>query len=123
MHESTDSFSKLHFLVCSACLPSSILSLNLFLLFLRFELLHLLLCSLIVFVCVCVCFVGGVVSVGFCQDHLIDGETLYIATDERNRSFFEAFHERFKVRFLSDYYEKAGVSEMGPNYVGMIEQV
>lgn len=59
----------------------------------------------------------------FWQDHLIEGETIYIASDETDRSLFGVFKERFRVRFLEDYYEEAKVSEMNPNYIGMMEQV
>ena len=51
------------------------------------------------------------------------GHLLYIATDETNRTFFGPLMEHYKVRFLDDYFELAGLSELDPNYVGMIEQV
>lgn len=46
-----------------------------------------------------------------------------MATDEKDRSFFQVLDDRFRVRFLGDYYERAGVSEMNGNYIGMMEQV
>jgi hypothetical protein len=51
------------------------------------------------------------------------GRLLYIATDETNRTFFGPLMEHYKVRFLDDYYELAGLSNLDPNFVGMIEQV
>ncbi|CAN0040007.1 unnamed protein product, partial [Sphacelaria rigidula] len=57
------------------------------------------------------------------QDHLLEGEILYMATDEADKAFFRPFDEHFKVRFLSDYYDEAGVSELNRNYIGMMEQV
>lgn len=53
----------------------------------------------------------------------MDGEVVYIATDEKNHSMFKPFEEGYRVRFLSDYYEEAGVAELSPNTIGMLEQV
>ena len=51
-------------------------------------------------------------------------ELLFIATDERNKSFFDPFLGRFpRVRFLDDYTELAGLEGLNPNYLGMIDQV
>lgn len=52
------------------------------------------------------------------------GHVVYIATDEKNSSFFDPFRAVFKtVRFLSDYASTAGVSSLNQNHVGMLEQV
>ena len=49
---------------------------------------------------------------------------VYIASDETNSTFFEPFFNQFKhVRFLSDYTERAGLSKINQNHLGMIEQV
>mmetsp|Transcript_34475 Transcript_34475/g.72665 ORF Transcript_34475/g.72665 Transcript_34475/m.72665 type:complete len:587 (-) Transcript_34475:3476-5236(-) len=48
---------------------------------------------------------------------------LYIATDETNKTFFEPLMEHYEVRFLDNYTEIAGLSDLDPNYVGMIDQV
>lgn len=53
----------------------------------------------------------------------MENEVVYVATDEKDLSFFDPFREKFRVRFLSDYYERAGVSEISPNVLGMLEQV
>ena len=53
------------------------------------------------------------------QDWLV-----YIATDERNRTFFDDFHRTFRsVRFLHDYEKYANLSDMNQNHLGMLEQV
>ena len=52
-----------------------------------------------------------------------DNEVVYIATDEKDKELFKPFRERYRVRFLSDYFERAAVGEMNQNYVGMLEQV
>ena len=53
----------------------------------------------------------------------MENEVIYIATDETDLSMFDPFKDRARVRFLSDYYERAGVSELDPNLLGMMEQV
>ncbi len=46
---------------------------------------------------------------------------LYISTDENNRTFFEPFMREFRaVRFLSDYANDIGLSEMNQNHLGMV---
>ena len=53
------------------------------------------------------------------QDWLV-----YIATDERNRTFFDDFYRTFRsVRFLHDYEKRANLSDMNQNHLGMLEQV
>mmetsp|Transcript_26528 Transcript_26528/g.56440 ORF Transcript_26528/g.56440 Transcript_26528/m.56440 type:complete len:432 (-) Transcript_26528:538-1833(-) len=54
---------------------------------------------------------------------LKEGELLYIATDETNRTWFEPLMKHYRVSFLDDYSELAGLSDLDPNYVGMIDQV
>ncbi|CAM9355148.1 unnamed protein product [Ascophyllum nodosum] len=56
-------------------------------------------------------------------DHVEDNEVVYIATDEKDKELFKPFRERYRVRFLSDYFERAAVGEMNQNYVGMLEQI
>lgn len=57
--------------------------------------------------------------------HLIPAnELLYVATDERNKSFFDPFRRRFpKVRFMEDYWELADLGNVNPNILGMIDQL
>eukprot|EP01062_Namystynia_karyoxenos_P058790 TRINITY_DN50277_c0_g1_i1.p1 TRINITY_DN50277_c0_g1~~TRINITY_DN50277_c0_g1_i1.p1 ORF type:complete len:777 (+),score=257.76 TRINITY_DN50277_c0_g1_i1:150-2480(+) len=57
-------------------------------------------------------------------DHLHSGELLYIATDEKQKSFFKPFEERgYRVRFLKDYYDRAGLGKINQNFIGMIESI
>ncbi|KAL7550643.1 hypothetical protein ACHAWF_016363 [Thalassiosira exigua] len=54
-------------------------------------------------------------------EHLKDGSVVYIATDEKNKAFFEPFMERYRVFFLDDFeQELEGVDK---NYYGMVDQV
>jgi hypothetical protein len=58
------------------------------------------------------------------ENHLLPGETLYIATDEADKSFFAPFHDAgYKVKMLQDYYTRAGLAHINQNYVGMIESI
>ncbi len=50
-------------------------------------------------------------------------EILYIATDEKNRTFFEPIANHHQLRFLDDYLEKAGLADMEKQYLGMIESI
>lgn len=57
--------------------------------------------------------------------HLIPhNELLYIASDEKNKTFFNDFRKKFpQLRFLDDYMDVANLRDVNPNYLGMIEQV
>ena len=56
--------------------------------------------------------------------HIPRSELVFVATDERNKSFFDAFHDRFPVvRYLDDYMDIAGLRDINPNYLGMIDQI
>ncbi|RYG66531.1 hypothetical protein EON64_09565 [archaeon] len=49
---------------------------------------------------------------------------VYIATDERNKTFFHEFPRRYKVvRFLDHYMDYAKLRDINPNYLGMIDQI
>ena len=50
-------------------------------------------------------------------------EILYIATDERNKTFFDPIAEHHQLRFLDDYFEIAGLKDIDPNYFGMIDTI
>ena len=59
--------------------------------------------------------------------HLLDTNVtrlLYIATDEKNKAFFQPFHHAFTVRFLDDYVDRAhlGDAHLNQNHLGMVEQ-
>jgi len=60
--------------------------------------------------------------------HLINksiSSLIYIATDERNITFFAPFMNNFTVKFLHDFKHDfgAGSMKMNKNHIGMIEQV
>ena len=48
-------------------------------------------------------------------------EILYIATDERNKAFFDPIRKHRDLRFLSDYFEKAGLDKLDKHLLGMVE--
>ena len=52
-------------------------------------------------------------------------EILYIATDERNQTFFDDFRGKHKgpLRFFDDYKELAGLGKIDPTLYGMIDTV
>lgn len=52
-----------------------------------------------------------------------DDEILYIATDERNLSWFNPIARKRPIRFLSDYWDLAGLGSVDPNYMGMIDTI
>ena len=57
-------------------------------------------------------------------DVLQKNEILYISTDEKNKTFFEPFREAgYKLRFLDDFAELAGLEDLDPNHMGMVETV
>lgn len=57
------------------------------------------------------------------REWLRHGETLYIATDERNRSFFAPLRRHHQLFFFEDFAEEAGLNALDPNFYGMIEQL
>lgn len=50
-------------------------------------------------------------------------EILYIATDERDKSFFNDLAAHHDLRFLDDYWDLAGLGNLDPNYMGMIDTI
>jgi GDP-fucose protein O-fucosyltransferase len=65
---------------------------------------------------------------GIIQPHqMIDAKffdplrTVYVATDERDKSFFEALHEHHTILFLHDFDHL--IKGIDPNFYGMIEQL
>jgi len=53
--------------------------------------------------------------------HLVEGATLYIATDEKNKSYFMPFKEKYDVLFLDDF--KHVLKGVNTNYFGMLDQL
>jgi hypothetical protein len=55
------------------------------------------------------------------DQYFADRRTVYIATDEQDKSFFNVLHQTYNVLFLHDFdHLLPGVD---PNYFGMIEQL
>jgi len=55
------------------------------------------------------------------KDHLTPGGTLFIATDERDKKFFDPLKEHYDVTFLDDYMHL--IEGVNPNYYGMLDQL
>ena len=55
------------------------------------------------------------------RNKLKEGGLLYIATDERDKSFFDPFKERYDVVFLDDF--KHLLKNVNTNYYGMLDQL
>lgn len=55
------------------------------------------------------------------QRHLEKGSVLYIATDERTKSFFKPLKEDYEVYFMNDFDDV--LSDINTNYYGMIDQL
>lgn len=50
-------------------------------------------------------------------------ETLYIATDERNKSWFDDLAKHHKLRFLDDYWDYAKLGELDSSFIGMVDTI
>lgn len=55
------------------------------------------------------------------EDLLLNGTTLYIATDERNKKFFDPLKARYDVKFMDDFMPL--LKGVNSNYYGMIDQL
>jgi hypothetical protein len=55
------------------------------------------------------------------KEHLKEGATLYIATDERDKTFFEPLKNHYDVTFLDDYMDL--IEGVNTNYYGMLDQL
>jgi hypothetical protein len=53
------------------------------------------------------------------KNELFENATLYVATDERDKSFFEPFKQKYDVVFLDDFMDV--IPDVNTNYYGMIE--
>ena len=52
-----------------------------------------------------------------------EGEILFIATDERNKTFFDPIKEHHELRFLDDYWDMAKLGDLDSNFLGMIDTI
>ena len=56
------------------------------------------------------------------EEQLRDGsKSLYIATDERDKSFFEPLRQKYDVMFMDDFMHL--IEGVNPNYHGMLDQL
>eukprot|EP00980_Cylindrotheca_fusiformis_P028685 scaffold22635_cov134-Cylindrotheca_fusiformis.AAC.13 len=52
-----------------------------------------------------------------------EGELLFIATDERNKTFFDEIKNHHEVRFLDDYWDTANLGDLDPYFLGMVDTI
>jgi hypothetical protein len=50
------------------------------------------------------------------------GEIVYVATDEKDRSFFNPLKQHYNIKFLDQFSKAAGLDELDPNYSGELYQ-
>ncbi|GKY94306.1 hypothetical protein MPSEU_000396400 [Mayamaea pseudoterrestris] len=55
------------------------------------------------------------------KDVLPDGSIVYVATDERDKSFFDPLKQHYDLKFMSDF--KDAIEGVNTNYYGMIDQL
>ncbi|KAL7511945.1 hypothetical protein ACHAXN_010049, partial [Cyclotella atomus] len=55
------------------------------------------------------------------KNEFTEGATLYVATDEGNKTFFEPFKDKYDVVFLDDFMHV--IPDINTNYYGMIDQL
>jgi hypothetical protein len=53
----------------------------------------------------------------------LPNEILYVATDERNKTFFDDLAAHHDLRFLDDYWDFANLGALDGNYMGMIDTI
>lgn len=56
------------------------------------------------------------------QKKIPDGNTVFIATDERDKSFFQPLREHYDIVFLDDFHDEALIG-INSNFYGMIDQL
>mmetsp|Transcript_7537 Transcript_7537/g.16351 ORF Transcript_7537/g.16351 Transcript_7537/m.16351 type:complete len:658 (+) Transcript_7537:255-2228(+) len=57
------------------------------------------------------------------KDLFHPGEVIYVATDEKDKAFFEPMKKHYNLHFLNEYSEAAGLDKLDPNYAGMIDTI
>lgn len=50
-----------------------------------------------------------------------DARTVFVATDERNKTFFDPLREHYNLLFLDDFKDQ--IEGINPNYYGMLDQL
>lgn len=56
------------------------------------------------------------------QKKIPDGATVFIATDERDKAFFQPLKDHYDVVFLDDFHDEALIG-INTNFYGMIDQL
>jgi hypothetical protein len=56
------------------------------------------------------------------KSKLCEGETVYIATDERDKAFFQPLKDKYDIVFLDDFHDALG-DDVNSNFYGMIDQL
>jgi GDP-fucose protein O-fucosyltransferase len=62
------------------------------------------------------------VLVEMAQRNIPNGTLLYMATDEKNKAFFEPLKQYYDVVFLDDFHDEA-LNGVNTNFYGMIDQL
>jgi GDP-fucose protein O-fucosyltransferase len=60
------------------------------------------------------------------RDVLPEGSAVFIATDERNKAFFNVLKQHYDIKFLDDFINELnppGFPTINTNYYGMIDQL
>lgn len=57
------------------------------------------------------------------EDVIAPGSLVYVVTDESNTAYFDSVRDRYRLRFLHDFYEAAELKDMESDVTGMVEQV
>ena len=52
-----------------------------------------------------------------------EGEVLFIATDERNKTFFDPIKQHHDVRFLDDYWDVGDLGKLDPYFLSMVDTI
>lgn len=55
------------------------------------------------------------------QDFFVEGSTVFVATDERDMTFFEPLRKHYKLYFLHDFHHL--LTDVNKNYYGMLDQL
>ncbi|GMH60169.1 hypothetical protein TrRE_jg12061 [Triparma retinervis] len=69
--------------------------------------------------------IGGDEMYSKTKEHLKEGGTVYVATDERDKSYFNAMKEggKYELIFLDDFMDDEDVKTLNPNFYGMLDQL
>ena len=58
------------------------------------------------------------------EEYLTRKETIYIATDEKDKRIFDSIRQNYTVLFLDDFWEKSGIDHLSNrNFIGMVDSI